>query len=231
LLTKSQVDRLGERLKHEVTDDDLKLLNGYRNEFAEAYEEVVQTIRRVVRIEPSGRAAKSIPSIIAKLKRESVRLSQIQDIAGARIVVANILEQDRFADLVVSGFQQTHVVDRRLNPSHGYRAVHVIVRAADRHVEVQIRTSLQHQWAELSEACSDYFPELKYGGGDPEAYRRLLQISKVTAVFERAEKVLTQVNIKPEGVLGVRTELEEAQRLVVDLMGMFREWARQRGQS
>jgi ppGpp synthetase/RelA/SpoT-type nucleotidyltranferase len=36
------------------------------------------------------------------------------------------------------------VIDRREKPSHGYRAVHVIVECGGRMVEIQVRTELQH---------------------------------------------------------------------------------------
>jgi ppGpp synthetase/RelA/SpoT-type nucleotidyltranferase len=49
------------------------------------------------------------------------------------------------------------VVDRRAKPSHGYRAVHVVVRESGLPVEVQVRTELQHSWTELSESLADTF--------------------------------------------------------------------------
>ena len=64
-------------------------------------------------------------------------------------------------------FEYTTVIDRRQKPSHGYRAVHVVVSCFDKVIEIQVRTSLQHLWAELSEKISDLIgPAIKYGGGD-----------------------------------------------------------------
>ena len=57
-LSKSQVDRLGERLKAgEPTDDDLRMLDDYRRSFAEAYDHVIATIRDTVSVESTGRRA------------------------------------------------------------------------------------------------------------------------------------------------------------------------------
>ena len=64
---------------------------------------------------------------------------------------------------LTSLFENASVIDRRANPSHGYRAIHVIVRHEEKLVEIQVRTSLQHVWAELSEKMSDVFdPAIKY---------------------------------------------------------------------
>jgi ppGpp synthetase/RelA/SpoT-type nucleotidyltranferase len=34
------------------------------------------------------------------------------------------------------------VIDRRINPSHGYRAVHIIAKVSGMPIEIQVRTSL-----------------------------------------------------------------------------------------
>ena len=160
-LSKTQVDKLGDRLrKGDITEADLRLLDDYRRSFSEAYEFVVRAIRNDLGLEPTGRPAKSTTSIIEKLLRESIRLSQVQDIAGCRLV-----EQNGTVTLLQKLFQGVTVVDRRKNPSHGYRAVHLIVRHEGKLVEIQVRTSLQHLWAELCEKEADVFdPLIKYGG-------------------------------------------------------------------
>jgi hypothetical protein len=48
-----------------------------------AYERVIETIIDQLTLQPTGRLAKSTTSISDKLKRESIRLTQIQDIAEA----------------------------------------------------------------------------------------------------------------------------------------------------
>jgi ppGpp synthetase/RelA/SpoT-type nucleotidyltranferase len=56
---------------------------------------------------------------------------------------------------LASLFEHCVVFDRRKHPSHGYRAVHRVVRADALSVEIQVRTRLQHLWAEFSEKTSD----------------------------------------------------------------------------
>ena len=178
-LTKTQVDRLGDRLrKGAITEADLRLLDQYRRAFSEEYEGVVEAIRKELSLEPTGRPAKSTTSISDKLRRESIRLSQIQDIAGCRLIVTDIANQESVVQSLTSPFEHTTVSDRRAKPSHGYRAVHVIVNSHGKLLEVQVRTELQHRGAELSEKCSDIVdPAMKYGGGNKEIQEILAETS------------------------------------------------------
>jgi ppGpp synthetase/RelA/SpoT-type nucleotidyltranferase len=189
-LSKSQIDRLGDRLKTaQPTDDDLRLLDEYRRSFAEAYDHVMAKIRDTGRQDSTGRRAKSTKSIVDKLRRESVRLSQVQDIAGCRIIVDDLDAQDRITAALTQLFEGAHVTDRRQEPSHGYRAVHVIIRSSDHPVEVQVRTQLQHMWAELSEKMSDALGiALKYGGGPEAASSILTRLSEVVTKQEEVER-------------------------------------------
>ncbi|MDQ3745163.1 MAG: hypothetical protein M3444_12340 [Acidobacteriota bacterium] len=191
-VSKTQVDRLGERLKRgNITEEDLRLLDQYRRSFAEAYETVVGVVRDKLRLEPTGRPAKSTTSIADKLKRESIRLTQIQDIAGCRIIVADIAEQESVVHSLTDLFQQATVIDRREKPSHGYRAVHVVVNQGGRLIEIQVRTSLQHIWAELSEKLSDIIdPSIKYGGGGEEVQQILQDDSNLISLEEQLERRL-----------------------------------------
>src|SRR5207247_2523827 len=108
------------------------------------------------------RPAKSTTAIREKLLRETIRLTQIQDIAGCRLIVDGIADQDAVTSALSRLFDNAIVVDRRDKPSHGYRAVHVIVSYSNRPVEIQVRTSLQHLWAEFSEKLSDVIdPSIK----------------------------------------------------------------------
>jgi putative GTP pyrophosphokinase len=196
-LSKSQVDLLGDRLrKGDISEDDLRLLDSYRLSFTDAYEDVVWQIVNDLGLEPTGRSGKSTTSIIDKLRRESIRLSQMQDIAGCRIIVDDIASQDKLTASLKALFERSFIVDRREHPSHGYRAVHVIVDNRGKLIEVQVRTSLQHRWAEFSEKLSDEVDRaIKYGGGDPELVSYLKTMSDVSMNIEMAlnRKDLTSV--------------------------------------
>jgi ppGpp synthetase/RelA/SpoT-type nucleotidyltranferase len=188
-LSKTQVDRLGDRLRQgSLVESDLTLLDEHRRSFGAAYEIVVRTIREQLQLEPTGRPAKSTPSLIEKLRRESIRLTQVQDIAGCRLVVADVSEQERVVASLRALFPRSAVIDRRANPSYGYRAVHIIVHILGKLVEIQVRSSLQHLWAELSEKLSDVFDtRIKYGGGADWVRKGLSTTSKGIRTHEELE--------------------------------------------
>jgi putative GTP pyrophosphokinase len=197
-ISKSQIDRLGDRLRTDaIHEEDLRLLDFYRRSFRDAYEEVIGKIREQVDLEITGRPAKSITSIADKLRRESIRLSQIQDIAGLRLVVEDLAHQDDLISQINHMFTQTTIVDRRANPSHGYRAVHLIVVSREKLIEVQVRTALQHMWAESSEKLSDIVDSaIKYGGGDAKIVDILASASDLVAKQESSDAGLQGIEAR-----------------------------------
>lgn len=187
-LSKTQIDRLGDRLrKGIISEADLKMLDDYRKSFGVVYGEVIRTIEDF-NLKQTGRPAKSTTSIVDKLNRESIRLSQIQDMAGCRIVVENIQTQNKVVDRMRDAFSSLVVIDRRLKPSYGYRAVHLVIKIDTKLIEVQVRTLLQHEWAELSERFSDKIdPSIKYGGGIKIIQENLLSLSQHYENYEKLE--------------------------------------------
>ena len=206
-MTNAALDRLGERLRHEMTAKDLTQLDTYRRGFGASYDEVVDRLRAELGLEASGRPAKSTAAIVDKLRRGSMRLTQMQDIAGCRVVVPDITNQSRLVGEMERMFDVT-VVDRRAHPSHGYRAVHIIVRSTPLPVEVQFRTDLQHVWAELSEKLADEFGiALKYGGG-PASIRRTLD--EFTGLISEFEQHLDMVGGQNERIATLKLDIRRA---------------------
>lgn len=212
--SKTQIDQLGDCLrKGRVSDEDLRRLDAYRGSFAAAYEQVVAAIREGTQLEPTGRPAKSTSSIIEKLRRETIRLSQMQDIAGCRLVVEDILAQDQVVERLKATLAMTAVIDRRKQPSYGYRAIHIIATARGRPIEIQVRTELQHLWAQLSEVLADLLdPSIKYGGGDSKTKEVLSSFSEMVGVLELGQRLLAQaVTHAPE------TKARELRRQIQEL--------------
>ena len=137
-LSNTRIDRLGDHLKKGTVDEeDVRLLDLYRLSFSDAYHAVVSRIADATGVQPTGRPSKSTVSITAKLQRESIRLSQIQDIAGCRLIVETLSEQDKLVTVLQGLFEDISVVDRREQPSNGYRAVHLIVSYLNKMIEIQ----------------------------------------------------------------------------------------------
>jgi putative GTP pyrophosphokinase len=215
--SRTQIDRLGDRLRSAFDKSDLILLDVFRRSFGSAYETVVQNIRDALELEPSGRPAKSTNSLIEKLKRESIRLTQVQDIAGCRLVVPNVPE-DRVVDSLVNVFSGARVTDRREKPSYGYRAVHVIVEVLGKPVEIQIRTTFQHIWGEISEKYADlYGSEIKYGSGFQEIRRTLKRMSDSIARYEGLERRLARLR-ESDKVREIREEMRRVRMNLADIL-------------
>ena len=144
-------------------------------------------------------------------------MSQVQDIAGCRVVVADVEEQEGVVISLSSIFSGASVVDRRSDPSYGYRAVHVITRISGKLVEVQVRSELQHLWAEFSEKLSDVIdPAIKYGGGPDEVQQALTAISTWMAKLEALETDMVQV--KPQGINDAQQQELQEERKGIDHM-------------
>ena len=196
-----------------VTPEDVAALDQYCREFTGPFEKLVRRLRNELGIEVGGRSPKSTTSIVEKLRRESIRLSQMQDIAGCRHVCRGIREQDDVVARAADLFAGTRVIDRRNRPSHGYRAVHLLVPVEGYQIELQVRTELQQVWAQLSERLADRYGQgIKYGEGDDELLNMLtgtsllmarLEESEISSGLERAELLATA----RDGILQVTREM------------------------
>ena len=159
-----------------------------------------------------GSRLKNIRSVIPKLARKGTALSEMQDIAGVRIVVPSLVETDAvlawaYGELNL-GWEKDY---REKGVKRGYRALHLIVRTSfDQVVELQVRTGIQHEWANLSEALSHrYGIAVKSGGGPPELHARLADLSSFGREVDLrvADRVQNGEVLRRLFLLGERSEL------------------------
>ncbi len=157
------MEALGKRLvKYSPpASDDIELLQKLLLAYDEALATAVDLVRDHLGYEPTSRI-KTTSTILDKLRRHGGSiLKGMQDLAGMRIVSdCDRQEQDRLAEDLMRLFAEygsplPRLVDRRECPSHGYRAVHVIIYINGASVEIQLRTKLQHEWADLFEKLAD----------------------------------------------------------------------------
>ena len=181
--TKSQIDRAGERLRKAATpsEADRETYNEYRASFLEPLNEVVQALRELAAAMPVTHRLKRFETTVHKLRRQRTRLSSIEDIAGCRVVLPTRREQHELLDRVRRGFEVVRERDYQLEPRHGYRALHAIVRVHEQPVEIQLRTELEDRWANFVDQLAQTDLEIKYGGGSPQDQVLLQGIS---AIFE-----------------------------------------------
>ena len=144
------------------------------------------SVKLLSRWERTGRPAKTPGAIVDKLKRQNIRLTQIQDIAGIRLVCDHVPDQDAVLLFLASLFPTAQLEDRRVKPSHSYRALHLIVWTEHKRcVEIQVRTKAQDRWAQVSEKLANLIdPRIKYGGG-PKQLR--IQLAAYSAAILKSE--------------------------------------------
>ncbi len=128
--------------------------------------------QKIARIGLTSTARLKTETTLKQKLDRSTALGNMQDIAGVRVVRPMTLDEQ---DAVVQGIRRlwpdAKVEDRRLNPSCGYRAVHLVVKEQGFKVEVQVRTQLQHDWAQAMERLADgWGRQIRYGGepNDPD---------------------------------------------------------------
>ncbi|MGN6869605.1 MAG: RelA/SpoT domain-containing protein [Solirubrobacteraceae bacterium] len=167
----SQIERLGIRLAQSVPPDpgDLEQLHILLSAYSEALSEATDRVRKTIGFSPSARI-KNTGTILEKLDRYGGSwLKSIQDLAGMRVVRSQTRdEQDALADRILRVFaaepRSPKVIDRRIEPVQGYRAVHIVVFPDGFPIEIQVRTRLQHEWAELFEKLADQLGRgIRYG--------------------------------------------------------------------
>lgn len=174
--SKTRINKAGEVLRRTAAEkgrpgpdyrDSLELVRAYRAVHAYPLKSVTMGLRHHAKkaagdswLDISQRL-KQLPTITDKLVRmPKTNLARIQDIGGCR---ATFLDQAT-VDAAIASIENRaargsswDIVDiddyvnerRRLD---GYRAKHVIVRKHGVQIEMQFRTSAQHNWAELVES-------------------------------------------------------------------------------
>src|SRR4051812_11922482 len=184
-MSRSAMDKLGKRLAADSvpSDADLDLLLEVLTAYQAALDETQQRLR-ALGYSPTSRT-KTTGVLIDKLRREHSSLKSVQDIAGTRIICEDRDEQDEIVAAVKTcfsdGARPPKIKDRRAEPSHGYRAVHVVVTVQDLPVEIQIRTISQDRWAQIVESLGDRWGrQIRYGQSPAEPARPVASNSEVT---------------------------------------------------
>jgi ppGpp synthetase/RelA/SpoT-type nucleotidyltranferase len=176
--SRNQINKLGKRLaaSTDIAPEDARMLEDLIACHQEALERArprLDGLAEVVGTEPLyiGSRPKTTGTIIEKLRRSPRGpLASIQDLAGFRIVGGfSFGQQDQLKDEIMRRFppdpRPPDSRDRRAEPSHGYRAVHVLVCFEDVNIEIQVRTLAQHMWANLMERLADRLGrQIRYGG-------------------------------------------------------------------
>lgn len=224
--SKGEVNRAGELIAQArpiTTPEDLDRLVGaievvdwWRSEHARPLTLVAANLRYYaaeVGDPVVAQRLKRLPTIIGKMIREPrMKLSRMGDIGGVRAVVPDQDAAYYVARRLRKNWTITRFSDYAANPkADGYRALHLINKHRGRLIEVQIRTPLQDNWANLVEIYSaEAGAGLKYGEGPQEMRQALVELSRVDAEFESDSSSGASAQARSEELLSrIDTFLEE----------------------
>ncbi len=213
--TASRLKAIGRRLcKGTASAADETIFEQYIDAHAAVLEEVSDALGGL------GLAAtprlKTRKTLLEKVDR-GTDLARMEDIAGLRLPPCEDWHaQDELARVIVDRFPGAHLRDRRVTPSAGYRAVHVIVRGSNGcAVEIQIRTRLQQAWAEVFEKFTEVGDRRNYRYGavptDPEErslFEVLLRVADSFAYQEDFAEKLRQEEAASSGRTLSEREIE-----------------------
>lgn len=138
------------------------------------------------------------PQIIRKLCRFRTRLTQLQDIGGLRIIVEQNHDVDSLVEYLKkkvteqSSISIKRIVDYREKgrDDSGYRATHIILERDKVCLELQIRSRIQHYWAELIERTSVIYGHiLKELEGSKEVINYFKRLSNVFYLIESGQQL------------------------------------------
>ena len=147
-------------------------------------------------------------------KQKYQRLSDITDVIGCRIITLFEDDVERVFALVQREFEVVEVVDHRRKVQEmtefGYNSLHVIVRFsplrlqlteyagyADVKFEIQIRSALQHAWAEV-----------EHGLG----YKKEYEVPR--AIRRRLSRLSASLELLDEEFMHIRDEIEQYNRSI-----------------
>lgn len=203
-ISRSQLKKLTRRLRAGTeTPQDLHALADvllhYRQVLERAHADVTRLCAETRHAEPMAPRVKTLKTTMEKLHRQPDlhSLAQIRDLAGLRVVVhGSRSDQDEIVALIGAELsdaaRQPKLIDRRADPRSGYRAVHLEVGREGILIEVQVRTTLQHRWAEVFERTADRLGRgLRYGervrltAGAEVLLSALAEISEIIDTVER----------------------------------------------
>ncbi len=180
---------------------------------------------------------KRLPSIVKKLQRgyygnkPTMKLSQMQDIAGCRTVLSNVeLVRKLYKESYVKGDLKHKKVGEKdyiKNPKEdGYRSIHIIYRYnSDKEgkkdynkllIEIQIRSKLQHLWATAIETV-DFFTRqaIKSNEGQKEWMDFFRLVSSALALIEDTPLVPNTPDKKEELYNKIKEKEKELQVIKV----------------
>lgn len=175
---------------------------------------------------------KSVGSFDEKVSRPGKAyqnpLAEVTDLSGIRLVLRTQSEVDRVRTLIEREFivdaqSSTRKIEHLAADQFGYLSEHYIIQIGqprsqlpewnsitDLHVEIQVRTILQHAWAAVQHSL-DYKSEYDI----PKQLRR--RLFRLSALFELADQELDQISAEARMLFAQYSEQVQSDMEDVDL--------------
>jgi len=162
-LSQKQINKIGKKFRDSIYDEeDFSFLEEYKKEYDEILinktsklsELISKKINNFILV---GRL-KRTNSIIRKLQRKKnygMDLTRMSDIAGLRVIVNDIKDQNIVIESIKLNLQIDKIYDYR-ETEQNYRSVHLVLRENNKYLEIQIRTVAQQTWADESEGFGEH---------------------------------------------------------------------------
>lgn len=178
-------------------ESELQVLAAWRSQFQGPLVSTDMSLRSAVATVtgiPWGRGVvkqrfKRQEQIVAKLVRSQTRLSKMEDIGGCRAILPDLASVRAVADRIRHHAATVDVVaedDYVERPRQGgYRALHLHCLRDGVPVEIQLRTRLQHEWAERVEQWDGSTGhDIKHESGPDEVVSAFRKMSDAMAESE-----------------------------------------------
>lgn len=193
-ISNKQINKIGQKFRDNFFEkEDLEFLEEYRKNFDNILinfsNEITKSIKKsLTKFVIVGRL-KRIYSIIRKLQRKNnygMDLTRMSDIAGIRIIVKNIEDQNNVLENLKKNFGIEKIYDYR-NDDKLYKSIHLIIKDSDNKlIEIQIRSLAQQTWADESESFGE---QVKFGKYNQEIGDYLKLLNNLTDEIDKNGKI------------------------------------------
>lgn len=175
--------------------DSYRILNNWRSSHAYPLQSMLMHFRnKALEVDRNAivvQRLKRTPSILSKLRRESgMKLDRIEDIGGCRIVVPKLSDVYNVRDAIVES-RTRNILKRERDyikepkPS-GYRGIHLIYKYngnknefSNHHIELQIRSKLQHAWATAVEVVGTFTQQALKASQGEDTWLQFFELASV----------------------------------------------------
>lgn len=214
MLSKSKVDRAGKLLSNPNSEYDEKMLefdlvfDEYRRSHLEPLTQLTLELQSWLQNHNKSyyiaQRLKRKPQILRKLRRFSIRLTQLQDIGGCRVIVDKNDDVDALFRFIMERFETSDMVKvirktdyrEKGRDDTGYRALHLILEISGCTLELQLRSKIQHYWSESIERTSVlYGRRLKEKEGDSNVIDYFKKFSNALHEIETSQAISRKTEI------------------------------------